>query len=314
VTDPPRRAILDRAWLLMMVPALCWSGNAIVGKAVAGEVPAFALAFWRWVLASAILLPLAWPHLRKDWPALLRAWRVVLALSVFGVAVFNSTLYLAAQSTTAINIVMLQSAMPALIVLASFALFGERVRAAQAIGIAVSMTGALTLVAQGDPAALFRLEFNRGDLWIMAGIVSYAIYTVLLRLRPAVHGLSLAAATFVVGAVLLLPFHVGETLAGHPLPLTATAALAIGYVAVFASVLAYLSYNRAVALVGANVAGMSVHFVPAFGTMLAILLLGEVPRAYHAVGIALIAVGIWLAQRGKAGGGNCLSPPPSLET
>lgn len=292
-----QRGLFDRAWLLMTIPALCWSGNAIVGKAVAGQVPPFALAFWRWVFAAAILLPIAWPHLKRDWPVLLRAWKVVLALAVFGVAVFNSTLYIAAQSTTAINIVMLQSAMPVLIVLASFAMFGERVRAAQVVGIAVSLTGALTLVAQGDVAVLSQLDFNRGDLWMMAGIVSYSVYTALLRKRPAVHGLSFAAATFVIGATLLCPMYFGETLAGRPLPLNATSAMAIGYVAVFASVLAYLSYNRAVALLGANTAGMSVHLVPAFGTVLAILLLGERPRAFHVVGIVLIATGIWLAQR-----------------
>lgn len=292
--------MLDRAWLLMTIPALCWSGNAIVGKAVAGQVPPFALAFWRWVLAAAILLPIAWPHLKRDWPALRRGWKVVLALAVFGVAVFNSTLYLAAQTTTAINIVMLQSAMPVLIVLASFLMFGERVRAAQVLGIAVSMAGALTLVAHGDLAVLAGLDFNRGDLWMMGGIVSYSVYTALLRKRPAVHGLSFAAATFVIGALVLLPVHVADAMAGRPLPLTGTALLAVGYVAVFASVLAYLSYNRAVAMLGANTAGMSVHLVPAFGTLLAILLLGEVPRAYHAVGIALIAAGIWLAQRRAA--------------
>jgi len=296
------RAFTDRAWLLLMIPALCWSGNAIVGKAVAGQVPVFALAFWRWAVASAILLPLAWPHLKRDWRAMVADWKVMLALSFLGVAVFNSTLYMAALSTTAINIVMLQSAMPVLIVLASFLIFGERVRTAQAVGIAVSLTGALTLVAQGDPAVLAGFDFNRGDLWMMAGIVSYSVYTALLRRRPAVHGMSFAAATFVIGAAILLPLHVAESLAGRPLPLTGTAAIAVLYVAVFASVLAYLSYNRAVAMLGANLAGMSVHLVPAFGTVLAILLLGEVPHAYHAVGIALIAAGIWLAQRRAAQG------------
>lgn len=296
------RSVFDRPWLLMMLPALCWSGNAIVGKAVAGLVPIFALAFWRWVLAAAILLPIAWPHLRHDWRAMLRAWRVMLALSFLGVAVFNSTLYIAAWSTTAINIVMLQSTMPVLIVLANFLMFGEGVRAGQAVGIAVSLAGALILVAQGDPAALARLEFNRGDLWMLAGIVSYSIYTALLRRRPAVHGLSFASATFVIGAAMLVPLHVGQSLAGEGLPFTTTAALAILYVAVFASVLAYLSYNRAVALLGANLAGMSVHLVPVFGTILAILLLGEVPRPYHAAGIALIGAGIWLAQRGTSAG------------
>lgn len=300
MNDTSRRGPLDRPWLLMMLPGLFWAGNAIVGRAVAGQVPPIALAFWRWVLGAAVVLPFAWPHLRRDLPAMLRAWRVMLALSVFGVGVFNTCLYIAAQDTGALNIVMLQSAMPVLIVLASFLMFGEVVRAGQAAGIAVSLAGALTLVTRGDPSVLMRFELNRGDLWMLAGIVSYAVYTALLRRRPAVHGLSFVTATFILGALLLLPLHLAETLSGRPLPLGLPSLLAILYVAVFASVLAYLSYNRAVALLGANTAGLAVHLVPVFGTLLAVVLLGEVPRLYHACGIGLIGLGIWLAQRRRA--------------
>jgi drug/metabolite transporter (DMT)-like permease len=294
---PPRRGLFDRPGLLMLATALFWAGNAILGRAVAGQVPPIALAFWRWVVGAAIILPFAWPHLRRDIRPMLRAWKPMLALSACGIAVFNSTLYIAAQSTTALNIVMLQSTMPVLIVAASFLLFRERVTGRQALGIAVSMAGAVTLVSRGDPLVLARLDLNRGDVWMLAGIVSYAVYTALLRRRPAVHGLSFVAATFLTGATLLLPFYLAETLAGRPLPLTPVAAGAILYVALFASVLAYLCYNRAVALLGANTAGLAVHLVPVFGTILAVLLLGEVPRAFHAVGILLIGSGIWLAQR-----------------
>ena len=298
MTDaPPRRGLLDLPWLLMALTALFWAGNAVLGRAVAGEVPPIALAFWRWVTGAALILPFAWPHLRYDLGRMLRAWKPMLALSVFGIGVFNTTLYIAAQSTTALNIVMLQSTMPVLIVAASFLLFRERVSGRQALGIAVSMAGAVTLVTRGDPGVLARLDLTRGDVWMLAGIVSYAVYTALLRLRPAVHGLSFVAGTFLAGALMLLPFYLAETLSGRPLPLTPVAAGAILYVALFASVLAYLCYNRAVALLGANTAGLAVHLVPVFGTLLAILLLGEVPRAFHAAGIALIGAGIWLAQR-----------------
>ena len=293
----PRRGPFDRPWLLMMATALFWAGNAILGRAVAGQVPPIGLAFWRWVVGAAIILPFAWPHLRHDIRPMLRAWRPMLAFSVFGIAVFNTTLYVAAQSTTALNIVMLQSTMPVLIVAASFLLFRERVSGRQALGIAVSLTGAVTLVSRGDPWVLARLDLNRGDVWMLAGIVSYAVYTALLRRRPPVHGLSFVAATFLAGAAMLLPFYLAETLSGRPLPPTPVAAGAILYVALFASVLAYLCYNRAVALLGANVAGLAVHLVPVFGTVLAVLLLGEVPRAFHAAGILLIGGGIWLAQR-----------------
>jgi drug/metabolite transporter (DMT)-like permease len=291
------RNLADRAWLLMMLPALFWAGNAVVGRAVAGEVPPIALAFWRWAVGTVLLLPLAWRHLGRDVPAMARAWPILLVLSALGISVYNTFLYIAAQTTTALNIVMLQSIMPVLIVGFTFLFFREKITARQALGVVVSIAGALTLVTHGVPSVLTQFAFNRGDLWMLAAVVSYAMYTALLRRRPAVHGLSLAVATFAIGAFLLLPFYVAETISGRPLPLNSASVLAIGYVSVFASILSYLSYNRAVALVGPNTAGLTIYLVPVFGTVLAIFLLGEVPRLYHGVGIALIAIGIVLATR-----------------
>jgi drug/metabolite transporter (DMT)-like permease len=284
----------------MMLPALFWAGNAVVGRGIAGEVPPVALAFWRWAVGTLLILPFAWRHLARDLPALVRAWPILLVLSALGISVFNTFLYIAAESTTVINIVMLQSTMPVLIACFTFLFFREQVTVRQAVGILVSITGALTLVAHGDPSLLMNLAFNHGDLWMLAGIVSYAMYTALLRRRPTVHGLSFGVATFATGALLLLPFYVMETLSGRPMPLTAKSVLATGYVSVFASILAYLSYNRAVALVGPNIAGMTIYLVPVFGTALAIILLGEVPRPYHGVGIALIATGIAFTTRKPA--------------
>jgi drug/metabolite transporter (DMT)-like permease len=294
-TVPTWRSIVDQAWLLMILPGLFWAGNAIVGRAVAGYVPPVALAFWRWTVGAAIVLPFAWRYLRRDLCLMLRAWPIMLALSGFGVAVFNTFLYIAAQTTSALNIVMLQSIMPMLIVAATFLLFRETVSFRQSIGIVVSLLGALTLITHGEPSVLVHLGFNTGDLWMLVAVVSYAVYTALLRRRPRVHGLSFLVATFAAGALLLLPFYLTETLSGHPMPISMTSALAVGYVAVFASILAYLSFNRAVELIGPNTAGLSAHLVPVFGTVLAVLLLGETPRAYHGVGIALIAIGILLA-------------------
>ena len=118
---PGRRGgIADQAWLLMMLPGLFWAGNAVLGRAVAGEVPPVALAFWRWTAAAALVLPFAWRHLRRDLRPLLRAWPVMLALSALGVASFNTCLYIAAQTTSALNIVLLQSAMPVLVVAAMY--------------------------------------------------------------------------------------------------------------------------------------------------------------------------------------------------
>ncbi|WP_072397135.1 DMT family transporter [Hyphomicrobium sp. CS1GBMeth3] len=292
-------ALANEPRFLMLLPGLFWAGNAIVARGVAEEIPPIALAFWRWTVAAALIAPLAWPHLRRDMPTLARRWPTMVLLSALGISVFNTFLYIGAHTTTAINIVMLQTAIPIIVVLATFLIFRETLTGGQAAGIAASFVGTLILITHGDPAILSNLDFKRGDLWLLAAVVSYAVYTALLRLRPPVHGLSFVFVTFVIGALLLLPFYIAETLTSRPLPITPHAALAIGYVAVFASILSYLAYNRVVALLGANTAGLTAHLVPVFGIILAVLLLGERLYAYHGVGIALIALGLWLATRGS---------------
>lgn len=281
----------------MLLPGLFWAGNAIVARGIAGEVPPIALAFWRWAVAAVVILPFAWRHLARDVPKMRAHWPIMLLLTTLGISVFNTFLYIAAHTTTAINIVMLQTAMPIVVVLATFAIFRETVTAVQAAGIAASFAGTLILIAHGDPAVLLGLDFKRGDLWMLAAVVCYAVYTALLRLRPPVHGFSFAFASFALGAALLLPFYIAETILVGPLPVSAGSLTAIAYVAVFASVLAYIAFNRTVELLGANVAGLAVHLVPVFGVGLAVLLLGERLHAYHVAGIALIAFGLWLATR-----------------
>lgn len=291
------RRLADQAWLLMMLPPLFWASNAVMGRAVAGTIPPIGLAFWRWVLGTLIVLPFAWTHLRHDLRALRAGWKEVLLLGTLGIGIFNTFQYVALTSTTALNAVMLQSSMPVLIVLMSLLLFGDRVRAAQGAGIAVSLAGAATLVSRGDPAVLLGLRLNVGDLWMLAAVVVYAAYTTLLRRRPAIHGLSFILVTFAIGAVELLPFYLWESLTQRPVEATLTTALAVGYVALFPSIVAYLCFNRVVELVGANTAGLIIHLVPVFGSLLAILFLGERLHWYHGVGIALIAAGIALATR-----------------
>ncbi|HEX2840330.1 DMT family transporter [Hyphomicrobium sp.] len=293
-------SLADQPLFLMLVPGLFWAGNAILARGLAGEVPPVGLAFWRWTLAAILILPLAWRYLGRDLAVMARSWPIMLVLSALGISVYNTFLYFGAQTTTAINLVMLQTLMPVLVVIGTFLVFREMVTPRQGAGIIASLAGALTLISHGDPAVLAHLDFKTGDLWMLAAVVCYAAYTVLLRLRPVVHGFSFAFATFALGATLLLPFYLAETHGGWPMPLTLHAAFAVGYVSVLASILAYLAFNRVVELVGANTAGLAVHLVPVFGTILAVLLLGESLHPYHGMGIALIATGIWLATRKPA--------------
>lgn len=302
--DPTPPAGLARLWhwpyLLLPLTILFWAGNFVVGKAVDQSVPPIALAFWRWTLAGLIVLPFALRPLGRDAATLRASWRILLLLSALGIAVFNTLIYVGLQTTTAINALLLQSLMPVLIVLWSRIIFGERVTGRQAAGIAVSLSGAVLIITGGAPGVLLAFAFTRGDLWVAAAVTSYAAYTALLRLRPAVHPLSFLTTTFLAGAAMLLPFRLLESGAGRPLELHGAALLAIGYVAVFPSIVSYLCYNRGVALIGANRAGVFVHLMPLFGSLMAVAFLGETFGPVHAAGLALILGGIALAARDRA--------------
>lgn len=262
------------------------------------------LVFWRWFGAMVLVLPFAWRHIKADWPAIRQHWRIILALAAIGVASFNTLVYLGLQSTTALNAVLLQSAIPICIVIFAYVIFRDTVRPVQAVGIALSLAGVLTIVARGEVAAIHGLAFNRGDLLVFAAVVLWAIYSVLLRRRPEIHPLSFLTLTIIISVVLLAPLYAWEHLSGRTMHADLTTALAVGYVAIFPSVLAYMFYNRGVDLIGANRAGTFIHLMPLFGSIMAILFLGESFRLYHAVGIALILGGLSLAARARPQSGK----------
>lgn len=293
--------MLKRLWstppLLLMLATLFWSGNFVLGRALHLQMPPVGWAFWRWVLAATLVTLFAWPKLRRD-ALLIRAHLGLLLLLAFlGVATFNTLVYHGLHTTTAINAVLLQSIMPLLIFVASFLIFRESVRLLQAVALAISLAGVAVIVSGGSLAAILELAFAPGDAWILLAVVLYALYSVLLRRRPAIHPLSFLSVTFIAGALMLLPLYLWEHATQGPMRVDATSLLAIAYVGVFPSILSYLCFNRAVELAGANRAGLYLHLMPVFGTALAALFLGEALRAYHVVGAALIAAGILLAQR-----------------
>ena len=281
--------------LLLILAVVFWSGNFIVGRAVDGLVPPVALAFWRWTVALALVLGFGYRQIRADLPALLKAWPIILVLSAFGIAAYNTLVYIGLTSTTALNALLLQSAMPLTILACSFVLFRERPRAVQIAGVLVSIMGVATIACRGNPRIFIEMSLNAGDLWVMAAVLSYAFYSVLLRRRPAVHPHSFLAATFFVGAAMLLPIYIGEYQAGLRIATEPLAFGAIVYSAVFPGFLSYLFYNRGVEMVGANRAGHFMHLMPVFGSVLAIGLLGERPELYHLYGFMLIGIGLLVA-------------------
>ncbi len=289
------KALWNSAWALLILGNIFWSMNVVLGRAVVGHVPPITLAYLRWTGAFLVAIGFAWPYVKKDWPVLLQHWKLLVLLAATGIATFNTAAYLGLTSTTALNVLLMQSALPLIIIAWAFALFGERPTPRQAIAIVISLAGVGIIATRGSLQALLTLRLNRGDAWILGASVIYGIYCTLLRRRPTVHPLSFLIAIMGLGSCMMLPFYVMEVSGGATIQGGWPSYLAVAYTAVFPSFISYLLFNRGVELIGAARAGQSMHLMPLFGSILAVVFLGEAFQLYHAGGIVLIATGILLA-------------------
>jgi len=297
---PSRNWLVNQPYLLLSITALCWAGNAIVGRLAAGHIAPVTLSFLRWSLAFIIILPFAWKHLERDWPAIRARLGTMFVLSVTGIGAFNTLQYWALEHTQALNTLLLQSAGPLIVAVWSLVLLGVRLTLTQAVGVMLSLTGVLVILLHGDLTALSSIAFNKGDLIFMVALVIFGFYSVLTLKRPAIHGLSFVAFTFGCGAACLIPLLMFELFTRPLMALDAANLLSVFYVAVFPSTLAYLCFNRGVQLIGANRAAPFFHVVPVFGSIMAIVFLGEHPQAFHIIGFALVLAGVFVASRQPA--------------
>lgn len=296
--------------LIAALPPLFWAGNFVLGRALHAEIPPLALSFWRWFLALLILLPFSYRGLADQWGTLLASWRILSMLGVLGVTNYNTFAYIGLQTTTATNAVLLTSTTPVLILGLSWFLLGQRFGAGQGLGMALSLAGVAVIVTEGDLARLAGLRLTTGDLWILAAGLDWALYSVCLRWRPAdLDPLVFLTATVAIGTVPLAGLYGWDLWLGKRFAPTPVNLAALGYVALFPSVLAYVIWNRAVAVLGANRTGQYIHLLPVFGALLAMLLLGERPGSFHGIGVLLIGGGIWLA--GGAGSREGRAPSPN---
>ena len=283
---------------LLVLPPLFWAGNVIVARAARGDVPPLSLSFGRWVLALVCLLPFAWRHMRRDWPLYRQHARLIIGVALTGVLSFNALVYAGLHYTTSTNALLLNSCIPVLIMLIAALVYRQRLNRVQVLGLLVSLGGVLTIILHGDWLRLLSLSFNRGDLLVFAAVVCWAFYTLWMRRIPLeVNRIGLTALTICIALVFLLPLWLWERSTGATVIWNMRAVLALLYVGLFPSVAAYLLYTQAVSRLGAVRAGLSIHLMPAFGTLLAVGLLGEIWHGYHVVGIAAIFAGIFLSSR-----------------
>ena len=293
----PVRWLNHQPYLLLSLASLFWAGNIVLGRHVAGHVPPMTLSCIRWIGACVMLLPFAWPHLARDWPALRKRIPLLVVLSATGFAINNALSYWALQFTQAINALLIQSSGPLFVALWSLVLFGVRLTWGQLAGIALSLVGVLTIILRGDLAALASVKPNIGDIMFAGALLAFGLYSALMPRRPVTHQLSLICFTMACGALLLLPLSVWEYGNGIRLKFDAITMITLAYVVIFPSTLAYLFFNRGIALIGPNRAAPFFHLVPVFGSVMAILLLGEEPRLFHLAGYVMVLAGVVIASR-----------------
>ncbi len=286
-----------RPYLLLAVAPLCWASNIVLARGVIDIIPPVSLAFWRWTIAAMLLVPFAHPHVRRDWPLFIRHWKIILFLSLVGISGFNTLLYVAVHTTTAINGALIQTTMPAVIILISLLAFKEKVTRLQSLGVALCILGAGLVVLRGSFLTILDLSFVEGDLLMLVAVLLYAFYSAFLRRRPSMHPLSFLIYTFVLGAVGLLPLYLWELHDRPAFELNVAVAASILYLAAFPSIVAFFCWNRGVGMIGANRAGLFINFIPVFASIMAIIWLGESLRAFHLIGMLLIFGGMVLFNR-----------------
>ncbi len=280
----------------LVVCTLAWAGNALVARATAGLLPPVGLSFWRWTMALLLLLPFTWRALWSHRQVLIIRWLRVAVLAALSISSYNTLLYLAAQSTTAINITLVNTGLPVAAFIWSIVLLRQWPTWMTLLGAALSFIGLLLILTLGEPARLLTLTFNPGDLIMVVAVLAWGLYSVLLRkwVMP-VPGIVQLSAMLLFGVPLLLPFYLWELSQTGAMPVSTDTVLAVGYTAIFASLVAYLAWNNGVRVLGPATASLFSYLMPVFAALLSVALLGETLHWYHLAGGSLTFLGLLLA-------------------
>ncbi|MGL4636093.1 MAG: DMT family transporter [Beijerinckiaceae bacterium] len=293
------KRMTGNAYLMLVLTTLLWGANAVASPLAVGHLSPMTLVLLRWIVACSVLVIIARDAIRQDWPILKGRLPYVFLMGALGYTTFNCLFYAAGHHTTAINIAILQGSMPVLVLVAGILAFRERPTLIQWLGAGLTLTGVGVIATGGDLQRLATLKFNFGDLLILIAAILYAGYTVGLRKRPAASALGFFA--FMAGAAIItsIPPAIAEIALGQAMWPTPRGWLLILFIGLGPSLLSQLMFMRGVQLIGPMRAGVFLNLVPVFGPLLAVLILGEKFYLYHALALALVLGGIWIAERGR---------------
>ena len=285
------------AIILLIASSFFWSGNFLSGKiAHLTDLTPFKLSFFRWLLALLILLPFTYSQILKDLNYYKNNWFLMTSIAILGVTIFNSFTYISLKSTLVINSTLMASVAPVMMIGFSWLIFRTKTTKFQFAGIILSLLGAISIILKGNLTNLYNLHFTTGDLWMLAAVISWCLYSVLLR-KIDRHTSQLAnlEVMIIIGVIFIFPFYILESNKTSYLPAIGLDLAIIIYVAIFASIVAFFSWNKGVSIIGPNRASLFLHLIPVFSSIWAISFLNEKFVFFHVIGILFILSGIILS-------------------
>ena len=283
-------------YLFAIAATAIWSGNFIVARGLNETIPPITLAFCRWLVAVIVFLPFALKPLVAEWDILKKNMGYLSVTSLLGITIFNTLIYFAGHTTTAVNLSLISITFPIFIVIFSRIFFREQITLNKGIGIVLVVTGVVLLITRGSLSSLVNISFALGDLWMLLAAIIFAIYSLLLRSKPQQLSIwAFQAGTFILGLIFLFPFFVWEYTTTPSIQFDTSAILSILYVGIFASLSAFILWNKAVVAVGPSKAGMVYYTLPLFSGFLAHFFLKEDITILHFYSALLIASGILTA-------------------
>ena len=287
------------AYLLLILTTIFWSGNFIVGKAAtAYQIPPFSLNFYRWLFAGLILLPFTFKEILNKKYHIINNLGLYVVLGITSITIFNSTVYYSLYHTQVINSILLISTIPVWIIFFSFLLKIEKTNIYQIFGVIFSLIGVMAIITQSDIKIFLNLQFNKGDISMVIAMLSWAIYSSLLKKKKyELSQLSLLQIIIFTGLIFLTPIYILELNYGYKIIIGTPFILTLIYVVIFPGLLAFIFWIKGISIIGANRAGVFLHLMPIFGSTLAIIIFNEKFMYYHIFGAIFIILGLVLSNK-----------------
>jgi len=293
-----RLSLLSRIYrnapILLCLATFGWGSNTIASRLAVGEVSPMMLIFLRWGLVTALILILHGREMINEWPVIVKRLKWVFLMGGFGLSMFNALFYIAAHSTTAVNLGIIQSTLPGMILLGSFLLFGLQINKLQIAGLTMTFVGVIVIITQGSLKSLTSLTFNQGDLLMLFGCIFYAGYALGLKNRPKVSGMVMLGFFSIAAFLMTIPFMAIESIIYGTLMPSWQGWLIIIYIAIVPSFISQIFFMRGVDLIGPGSAGLYANLVPVFSAIIAVALLSEIFGFYHFLAMILVFAGIGL--------------------